>query len=52
MLKNIIESTDTTGIWAVKDDKYYLRKRIVILGEFRVKYLGVKGRDLYDLILK
>lgn len=53
MLKNITESTDKTGIWTVKDDKYfYLRKRIVILGGFRVKYLGVKGRDLYDLILK
>lgn len=53
MLKNLIESADKTGIWTVKDDKYfYLCKRIVILGEFRVKYLGVKGRDLYDLILK
>lgn len=53
MLKNIIESTGSTGIWTVKDDKYfYLRKRIVILGEFRVKYLGVNGRALYDLIHK
>ena len=31
---------------------FYLRKRIVILGEFRVKYLGVKGHDLCDSILK